>query len=244
MNYKIIGDLEKLQEFVDFLPELEGNETYYIALQARNKYLKDSDVSIGSKVMLKRTSTDKRHLIQKLKQWECALGSYEYKGKPIPQEALAVYIHINPRCRTLATSVMLQEIGKLGVERVSEYSPKSIALTAIQSSKSCRRKIYSEFDFDFKKVEDVFYKILTYDLINIDACRFVKTRGGFHLLIKNEAIETKYIKKWYNNIRQLECDQTHEIMCPIVGTYQGDYIPQLLTHIEYDKMNHPDFFKE
>jgi hypothetical protein len=35
MNYKIIHNEEKLQQFIDWLPELLPNEQYYVALLAR-----------------------------------------------------------------------------------------------------------------------------------------------------------------------------------------------------------------
>jgi hypothetical protein len=42
MNYQIIADKDKLLEFIEWLPDLQGAESYYLSLLARNKYLLDS----------------------------------------------------------------------------------------------------------------------------------------------------------------------------------------------------------
>ena len=37
-NYKIISDPDALKEFIEWLPELEDNEKFYLSLFARKKY--------------------------------------------------------------------------------------------------------------------------------------------------------------------------------------------------------------
>ena len=42
--YEIIKDEEALKDFIDWLPELGGDLSYYVSLLARNKYLEQINV--------------------------------------------------------------------------------------------------------------------------------------------------------------------------------------------------------
>lgn len=94
-------------------------------------------------------------------------------------------------------------------------------MTAIHRSKS--RTCFVHFDIDGQDAETVRYYA---DLIvGKEAITVVQTRGGAHLLIKPELVKGE--KNWYKKItEELNCDQTGDLMLPIVGCCQGNFTPR------------------
>ena len=85
MNYTIIKDETLLHNFIQWLPDLEAHETYYVALFARSKYSKTLATNLsGDKAQLKRFTSNKELLFDKIKQLECEVGAYKLKGITIP----------------------------------------------------------------------------------------------------------------------------------------------------------------
>lgn len=219
MNYKIIQDEEKLREFIDWLPGLRPNEQYYLALFFRKKYC---PIVKSDKGQLKRFTSKKEYLYHKIKQLECELGSYKIDGINLPNDGLALYITPNPRDLELATKNSMINFANKITQPYSNYNPHQEVLSEIQ--KSCSRKIYMDFDFDGIYLKD--FKSLLVDKINADACTFVQTRGGFHLLVKLDSIEQKYKKSWYQEIAKIEgCDVRGDNLLPVIGCTQGGFVP-------------------
>jgi len=227
MNYQIIGDENKLKEFIDWLPELQENEKYYISLFARKKY-SEGNIKTNDKVQLKRFTSNKERLIDKIKQLEIPIGFWKLKENAAPQNSLALYISLNPRCMKKATELMGKRCWDL--IKSDNYNLHSEALSCIQKSKS--RTCYVDFDIDDKSIdldEDWLEKEIGENNYSI-----VETRGGFHLLIEPEkATNFRRVKfndnKWYQKIQmKFPVDQSGDQLIPIIGTYQGGFIPKFV----------------
>lgn len=224
MNYKIIADEAILIDFINWLPELKNNECYYVTLFARNKYAKDSELK-SDKQQLKRLTSNKEFLFDKIKQMECEIGSYKQKGLPIPQEALALYITLNPRNYEVAARESAIDLVRLITNEYNGYNPHQVVLTNIQ--KACGTKKY--FDIDFDNVEIDAVKSVIEESINNDSLTYLKTRGGFHLLIELDKIKNEYKKSWYKNITSIESvDVRGDNLIPVPGCFQGMFIPHFV----------------
>lgn len=225
MNYQIIKDEQILRDFIEWLPELKPQETYYCALFARSKYCKNVVKLTADKQQLRRFTATKQYLFNKLKQLECELGSYSQKNTEIPQEAISVYITPNPRDMEIATKKGLIELANLITKPYSGYNPHATMLNSIQTS--CGRKIYFDLDFDGVKVEDMRDEIN--ELINPECLTYLQTHGGFHLLIELKKIEKQFIKTWYQKITALDgVDVRGDNLIPIPGTHQGGFVPKFI----------------
>jgi len=238
-NYKIITDENALREFIGFLPELEDGECYYYSLFARNKY-NSTNVLKADKQQLKRGTSTKEFLFEKIKNLEIEVGGYKQNHIPVPQEALALYISPNPRSYEKATKIALKKLLDLVLEKYSGYNPHQEVLSAIQ--KSCGRKIFYDFDFDGVDFEDVRDELL--NSINPECLNIIVTRGGFHLLVEFSKLGKEYKKNWYNNIVAIKGvdirtkydsdkdgnDNSEEDkgILPCVGCCQGGFVPKLI----------------
>jgi len=223
MNYQIIADEQKFREFIDWLPELKENEQYYVTLFARKKYLQALK---SDKSQLKRFTSKKEYLFDKVRQLECAIGSYTQDGISIPQEALALYITINPRDLTKAGLNLMVKIAQLTRDAQTYYNPHQEALSQIQTS--CTRKIYYDLDIDENdesKLDEILSNIKTN--INEDCLKIIRTRGGVHCLVELQKIDGKFKSSWYKNIAKFG-DVCGDNLIPVPGTFQGGFIPKLI----------------
>lgn len=225
-NYTIIQDPKLLLDFIDWLPELESNETYYVTLFARKKYCPTNEHLSSDKNQLKRLTSTKDWLYDKIKQLEVQVDSYKSKGIGIPEEALALYISPNPRNFEVAAKNTVKKLVDLITKPYSGFNPQSEVLSEIQKANG--RKIYFDLDFDHVDLNTTLDKILGF--INKDALTVLKTHGGFHVLVKFDMIEAQYIKTWYSNITSLEgCDiRGVDNLIPVVGCTQGLFIPKFI----------------
>lgn len=240
MNYKIITDEKLLKEFInDFLPSLSKDETFYCGLFGRSKYCKDIVHINSDKEQLKRFTSDKDRLFEKIKQCECPLGFYSQKGVVMPQEALAIYINPNPRSNVKAAKNALIRLAHLVTGENYGYSLHQEMISEVQKAKG--KKHFVDFDFDNVKVEEIFtYDYNLYNYINSDAASILETRGGFHILVESKKVDNRFIDTWFIKIKAMqialssdkifenaeEGDNVFDNMIPIPGTYQGGFTPK------------------
>ncbi|RYU96773.1 hypothetical protein [Emticicia agri] len=222
MNYQIIRNEELFLNFIDWLPELKRNETYYVSLLARNKYHQ----AVGSdKAQVKRFTATKDFIYDKVKQLECELGTYKYKGVGIPQEALALYISVNPRDMEKACKNSLIRFAELITKEYNGYNPHQEVLSEIQ--KSCSRKVYFDLDFDKVAITETLTEVKQY--INEDCLTVLRTRGGFHLLVEVAKIDKQYTRTWHQSLTKIEgCDIKGDNLIPVPGCTQGDFTPYFM----------------
>jgi len=217
MNYKIIINENKLREFIDWLPELESNEKYYVSLFARKKY--STKLKVNDKAQLKRFVSDKERLFNKIKQLECEIGYYKFNDVVVPQESLALYINPNPRNMLKATFSMIKKSIDLIESQAQNYNIHGLAMSCIQRSKS--KSHFCDFDIDDKSLDIFKMK----DILPDNTYQILETRGGYHILV-NTRIAPKNIK-WHQKIREIfKVDNIGDQLLPVVGCVQGDFEPK------------------
>jgi hypothetical protein len=241
MNYQIVTDEQELIKFIDWLPELTHEETFYLCLFARSKYTRDLPETMNlphiktDKCQMKRFTSDKKRMIDKIRQLECPVGSYKQKDLIVPQEALALYITINPRSFVKANTASVRKLLDLALQPYNGFHPYQEVMSEIQKAKS--RSVFVTFDFDVEKSVLMTFKIGTglESCLNMNAVNIFETRGGYHVVIKTELIEDRFKKSWYNDVRYLlaelseDHDNAGDIMLPVPGTYQGGFTPRLIS---------------
>lgn len=236
MNYKIITDKEKLLEFIEWLPELKPTEKYYLCLFARSKYTKDEHGVNGiahiksDKAQLKRFTSDKQRMFDKIWQLECPIGAYKQRDVIIPQQALALYISTNPRDMWKATPNSLVKLAQCIRDHNHLGNPHQEVLSEIQRTKGTTH--YIDFDLDVPSgtiLEPDQVKTLVANQVNIDAASILRTRGGYHILIDPKKVHPIFKNSFYRGLSSISgVDQTGDQMIPVPGTYQGGFTPHFI----------------
>ena len=146
----------------------------------------------------------------------------------VPQEALCVYLTINPRDLKLAGKNALIKLADLVTRDYNGYNPHQEVMSEIQKAKS--RTCFVDFDFDItgeETRESIVESILT--KVNKDCVNILYTRGGLHCLIDPTKVDKSLVKTWYKSIAGMNgVDVKGDNMIPIPGCYQGGYVPKLV----------------
>ena len=232
MNYQVVVDEDEFNKFLKWLPPLEKEECHYVALLARDKYIRDLGIGTfnSDKHQCSRFTTTHDRLLLKLKQCETAVGNYAVKGIEVPQQALAAYMTINPRSQTKAAKWLLKRLADVVADGEQNVNVYQESLTAIH--KSVGRKLFVDVDFDNVALEQTVVEMSRY--VNVDAVKILETRGGFHAIIRLDKIHDKYVKSWYKNITTMNgADAAGDTLIPIPGTYQGGWVPKLYDMSEF-----------
>lgn len=238
MNYQVIVNEQELTNFIAWLPELQDHETFYCCLFARSKYTKHIAHLRSDKAQLKRFTSNKERLLSKIKQLECSVGAYTTKevggGQvPVPQEALALYITINPRDMVKANANSVKKLLDLALRTYNGFHPYQEVMSEIQKAKS--RSVFVSFDFDIVKDGSTWNNVWL-DIcskLNPDAVDVVETRGGYHVLVSVDKVDKRFERTWYNHVSSIlatyssDQDNRGDIMLPVPGTYQGGFSPKM-----------------
>lgn len=232
MNYNIIKDKEKLLEFINWLPELNEDEKYYLCLFARNKYCKELTHIKSDKAQLKRFVSNKERMFDKISQLEIELGRYKQAQFKVPETALALYITFNPRNMFKATVNTMVKLAQSIRDKNVNMNPHQEAMSEIQKSKS--RTCWVDFDIDDKGSNKILYeehlkKIVYSNVGNAAEVKFLESRGGYHVLINPSTVEHQFKNSFYQNMTKIKkCDQSGDLMIPVPGTNQGGFIPTFI----------------
>lgn len=216
MNYKIITSETLLREFINWLPDCQEHEQFYGCLFMRKKYCPDVPWIRSDKGQLKRFTSKKEFLFEKIEQLEVKVGAYKFDGNAVPQESLALYITPNTRDLWKAT---IRSIGKLAnvLECHGKNSnPHQEVMSEIQKCPS--KKKYVVFDID-EKDETLIRECI--DVVD-GYCDVTETRGGYHLFVHKDKIDYITDKMWYLKLKKYS-DVTGDEMTVPWGTYQGGH---------------------
>lgn len=218
-----------LENFVEWLPDLEPHEKFYACLFARKKYAAEVPWIKSDKSQMKRFCSDKERLIMKIKQLECPVGWYKQHSKgefiTIPQEALALYISPNPRNLWKATFDGIKRFAQLietnGMNPSTKQECPNIhqeALSCIQ--RSCSRKVRIPFDIDSTNADIINRCVAAVE----EKCDVLRTRGGYHIFVYANEVKNK---DWYKVIAE-HADVKGDNLMPVPGCYQGGFIPHFI----------------
>lgn len=223
-TYKVVSDTQALADFINWLPQLQAGETYYCALLARSKYVRDLGLGTfnSDRHQCSRFLSNPDRLAAKIKQTEAPLGSYVIKDIEIPQEALAFYMNVNPRSHLKAQPLMAEKIIASLATRSTDVNLQQMAMTAVH--RTVGRKLFVDFDFDDVDISDIIKNVR--DAINPEAVSVVTTRGGYHTLVRLDAVEQKFKNAWYKCFRSVAgVDVVGDTLLPVPGTIQGGFVP-------------------
>lgn len=226
MNYNILIDEDELNRFIEWLPDLEEHEIYYLALFTRKKYTtNDQHPWIkADKNHLKRFTSIKERMVDKIRQLECPLGSYTMKGKGgdtfvVPQETLILYISPNPRNLFKATIQGAIDLMKVVQCQGKNSNPHQEILSTIQRTASKKRIVTFDVDEKNQNVLDRFTNVCG------KAVDVVETRGGYHFLVHPKEMPKN--TKWYETLAEVS-DVKGDHLLPVPGTFQGGWIPRMI----------------
>ena len=214
MNYTIIADEQKLRDFIDWLPVCDINEQFYCCLFMRKKYCPLVPWIKSDKGQLKRFTSTKEKMFDKIAQLEVKVGAYKFDGTDVPQESLALYVSPNPRDLWKATVRSIGQLAKVLECNGRNSNPHQEVMSEIQRSSGNRK--YIAFDID-EKNDDLLQECIGY----CDGyCDVTETRGGYHLFVHKEHVDKITNKRWHPSIGKY-ADQSGELMTPPWGTLQG-----------------------
>lgn len=241
----LIHDRKEYLKFLEYLPELENDEVYFLSLSARNKYLTDEErveYDLGRTEMFSRQiAFDKDGIIHALNKMRADLDVRTTRnGSPMPEHCLVVYINVHPSSTLKAYRRFSEQMDRhyeeafLGLRNGSEASDMWIPFRRITTNlmnhiqKATSRKLLVDVDIDGddeKESRQLVQEVN--DFLSAHGCgrMVVKTQGGFHVLVPS-----KYLGKevpLFQKLQELDKQTSGEVkfngnaMVPLPGTKQA-----------------------
>lgn len=253
--HHIIHNEEDIRQFAKIFRIEANHQAMCLYLTMRRKYY--PDLSHGTTIINRLTVTGGDNFEQKLYQnilrLETPIGSYMDKDKIVPNDALALYVLVEPKDTITAMSRILSKC----VEAFSnnERLPNAYTLYRDEIPKvSASHLKYKQIDLDTKipdQVRQVDY-LLTQLQLNILIC--VETRGGFHIVYNNNT--SKETNRLLYEFKQSTAFQKNDINGKQVtdhwfsitkepniimpGTYQGNFPTSITTLSAWLESHHAD----
>ena len=245
MNFHtFIYNLNDIKQFGSIFNLNQKHLALCLYLTVRRKYY--PTLSRGAIIVNRITVTGgddfEKRLYQNILRLETPIGSYTDGDIIVPNEALALYVNIEPKDTVKALTRTLSRCMEAISDR--EEIPDAYALYREEISKSEVKGIkYRQIDLDTKdinKVKQVDELITTLE-IPILIC--IETRGGFHIVYKDDI--TKETKRLLHEFKQntsfcklnvegkmvtdhwFSITSSPRVIMP--GTYQGGFPTRIIT---------------
>lgn len=249
----MIYNLEELNKFISFLPEMNKDEVIFISLSARNKYLTDEErflFDLGRTEMFSREIIFEKnvdnfiHILKKIS----TVRSYRTtkNGSYIPDKCLVTYINLNYtdviRSAFKINASINDELQAYTLNLKNNHDLenninrlKNIVKTinnTFQTTTSKRNFIDIDIDsHDVKVLDFILNKLNEKNVIYF----VIETFGGFHVVCKKETVKFNYneiinsANEFINENKIVgKVENNINFMVPLPGTLQANKLVKII----------------
>lgn len=223
MNYEIISDLAQIKRFV---ATLNQDEKYIVQLAIRNKYA-NFKVNKNHNV-LRSESLLPKNIEAFIKQLQSPIGSFQtHDGQVIKDSTgFVIFISVNSMNEDKFYRLVASDLTDKIINNKQHHKSLNGYLLSQQLKSNNREVVDIEFDYPNPEMGDMIkYQVLKSLNFNKDIVRFIKTRGGMHVLIKFNEIEECVKRTAIRQIKEMEYVDvaTARMSVAIPGTLQGSH---------------------
>lgn len=247
---KLIYDEKQIEKFLNLI-SLQNEELYLATLFTRNKHISKEDrerLDLPRSHTLGHTTSDTvRGLIKNLYRWETNPNGFLTKtGDSIPNEALNMYMSINPvsplkaypEFNRIVTEYLLELSHAPKKQNIIDRIKKMDKLMLTCMHHAYTRKVFIDVDIDSKDKYNEhllkFEKELTDKGVKF---KVVETHGGLHYLLECSSIKYNYnttidsLKQEWEGYDDIMINPNNQL--PLPGTLQyGTFEVKLLDSVE------------
>ena len=242
MTYKTIIDKKALQSFIQWLPAVQQNECYLVELYSRPGFAgRTSGVTYPwNKAMLfaQTCCQSAARIIPELCRMETARGSYvDLNRQPLPQEALAVRIYLNPRSHRLAAFDLQSQLVTCLKDGSTSFSLPKLAMASLRRSPAqlqfvgVHYRAISSFEVSHCLQEN--------DIVNLNAAWLIENRGGCTLIVDDHEVHRKYMNTYTQRLIEIcgpnssaKVSLRYDAAVPIPGCINGGATPHFTSIAE------------